>query len=146
VSRFARLANERFYIKQQWRYPRTHSFSPYENVRLETPPLILTQRLDPVTPLVSAISARDAFLGSKMVTINGYGHCSIALPSLCTARMLREYLRDGRLPEKDEECEVDGPLFVEQGKKDEKIPRGIQDDENKLGIYLAMRDFLSAWI
>ncbi|KAG9250989.1 Alpha/Beta hydrolase protein [Emericellopsis atlantica] len=142
VSMFARLANERFYIKQQWKIPRTHSFSPYQDVKLETPPLIFTQRYDAVTPVVSAISARDAFPGSRMVTINGYGHCSIALPSLCSARILREYLNKGKLPEDHEECEVDGPIFVKKGEEDDRIPKHVWDDEEKRSTYMAMRDFI----
>ncbi|KAI6780242.1 uncharacterized protein J7T54_003021 [Emericellopsis cladophorae] len=141
-SRFARLANERFYIKQQWKIPRTHPFSPYQGVKLETPPLILTQRYDAVTPVVSAISARDAFPGSRMVIINGYGHCSTALPSLCSARILRTYLNEGRLPETHEECEVDGPIFVRKGDEDDKIPKYVWEDEEKRKTYMAMRDFM----
>lgn len=140
-SRFAPTLNERFYIKQQWRFPR-HNFYPKGPVKLSTPLLILTQNYDPVTPAVSALSAKEAFPGSKIVKMNGYGHCSIAHPSSCYVGYVRKFLYQGELPAEDVTCEVDGPfIFNPENPGDESVPEDIRGDEDKLRLFEAQRYF-----
>ncbi|KAM5349726.1 hypothetical protein ACJ41O_006231 [Fusarium nematophilum] len=101
-----------FFAKQQWQIPRTHSYVPQTGVETAHPLLILTTTYDPVCPLISARSARASFKGSKIVEVQGYGHCSIAAPSLCLVKHARNFLYHGILPTDDTKCEVDGPYFV----------------------------------
>lgn len=101
-----------FFAKQQWRIPKTHNYVPRTGVQTAHPLLILTTTYDPVCPLVSARSARDAFEGSRIVEVEGYGHCSVAVPSLCIAKHVRDFLYHGTLPENDTKCEVDEPYFL----------------------------------
>lgn len=77
------------------------------------PLLILSTTYDPVCPLISARSAQEAFEGSQIVEVKGYGHRSISVTSSCTAKIIREFLYKGSLPEVYTECEVDSPYFKE---------------------------------
>ncbi|KAJ3535911.1 hypothetical protein NM208_g6938 [Fusarium decemcellulare] len=101
-----------FFAKQQWKIPKTHDYVPRHGVETAHPLLILTTTYDPVCPLVSAKSARAAFEGSRLVEVKGYGHCSIAAPSLCLVKHARDFLYNGILPANDTKCEVDGPYYV----------------------------------
>lgn len=85
--------------------------------------MFIGNTLDPVTPLQDAKTMAKAFGGSLLVH-DGYGHSSIAhvgaghrralsdssdllvKPSLCTAKAIRSYFRDGQLPRKDAVCHV----------------------------------------
>ncbi|GJN91103.1 hypothetical protein Rhopal_004120-T1 [Rhodotorula paludigena] len=78
------------------------------------PIVFLSQHADPVTPLMAARKMQAGF-GNESATLlvqNGFGHCSMAHPSLCTAKKLRAYFVDGVVPAYDTRCEVDdGFLF-----------------------------------
>ncbi|KXX80382.1 Carboxylesterase B [Madurella mycetomatis] len=101
-----------FFAKQAWTIPRTHPYVPQRRVKTAHPLLILSTTYDPVCPLVSARSANDVFEGSRIVEVKGYGHCSLALPSMCVTQHVREYLTEGKLPSENVQCEPDGkPYF-----------------------------------
>jgi hypothetical protein len=38
-------------------------------------------------------------------------HASLAQPSACTIRAIREYFATGKMPEKGQVCKTDAPLF-----------------------------------
>ncbi|KAH8885589.1 alpha/beta-hydrolase [Thozetella sp. PMI_491] len=120
IDEFAFSDNEwpTYFAKQRWRIPKTHTYVPRRGVQTAHPLLVLSTTFDPICPLVSARSALSAFEGSRLVEVKGYGHCSIAMPSLCVARHVRAFFYNGTLPEQDVQCEVDGPYFVkpEDGK------------------------------
>lgn len=116
-SVFAPFEASDFYIKSQWLIPKTHTFSPSKSVKTLHPLLIMSNTYDPVCPLVSAESARDMFEGSRLVEVKGYGHCTIALTSMCAARHVRDFLSTGKLPENDTQCEVDGSYFIRPEEK-----------------------------
>ena len=146
TSPFASSIHERYYIKQQWRLPRTHSFDPLKASadKATLPPmLILSQRVDPVTPLVSARRARETFPRSRLVEIQGYGHCSIASPSECAIKHVRTFLDDGVLPAEDVECEVDGAAFTIPGREEEQILRSsLRENPESLQLHRAQREFV----
>ncbi|KAF4997427.1 hypothetical protein FGRMN_3791 [Fusarium graminum] len=101
---------------QQWRIPKTHNYVPRKGVETAHPLLILTTSYDPVCPLVSARSALGAFEDSRLVEVKGYGHCSVAVPSLCLAKHVRGFLYNGTLPANNEtQCDVDEPYFKAKG-------------------------------
>ena len=118
TTSFAAFENTGFYERRAWDVPHTHSFVPTGGVQTAHPLLILSTTYDPVCPLISARAARDAFEGSRVVEVKGYGHCSIAMPSLCMAKHLRNFLNDGELPSEDSRCERDGLYYP---KLEEKI-------------------------
>jgi pimeloyl-ACP methyl ester carboxylesterase len=112
-SMFAEAEFEFYFSKAAWSIPRTHNYVPKRNVTTAHPLLLLTTTYDPVCPLVSARSANEAFEGSRIVEVKGYGHCSVAVPSTCIARHVREFLYEGRLPDENVQCEADGnPYFA----------------------------------
>ena len=85
---------------------------PSINVSTAHPLLILSTTYDPICPLVSAKAARRTFHNSRLIEVKGYGHCSIAMPSMCLAKRVRAFLHDGELPDSDIQCEVDAPPFA----------------------------------
>lgn len=101
-----------YYTRSQWLMTKRHSYKPQRSVRTKHPLLILSQSFDPICPLESARVARSIFEGSRIVEIKGYGHCSTATQSSCTAKHVRDFLDKGILPSEDVECEVDGPYFI----------------------------------
>lgn len=60
---------------------------------------MLSTTYDPVCPLASAKKAHDNFAGASMVVQKSYGHCSVSMLSLCTAKHVRRYFTEGVLPE-----------------------------------------------
>ncbi|KAK0624930.1 Alpha/Beta hydrolase protein [Bombardia bombarda] len=128
-----------YFAKQAWPIPRSHGFVPQNGVQTVHPLLILSTTYDPVCPLVSARSAHKAFEGSKLVEVKGYGHCSLAVPSVCIARYVREFLYEGRLPEEDHvQCEVDGePYFVKPDEGGKVVPTVVFEGEEERRIHLA---------
>lgn len=76
------------------------------------------------------------FLGAKVLHQKSAGHCSLAAASLCTARVVRDYFRNGTLPEEGKECEVEsrmfgGPVDAEAtsqlGEEDEVLMRAMKE-------------------
>jgi len=96
TSLFGPTENGAYYQRQQWIVPRTHNFSQPESVETLNPLLILSTTYDPICPLVSAQSANGAFKDSKIVEVEGYGHCSVAVASTCLAQHVREFLYKGQ--------------------------------------------------
>lgn len=101
-----------YYAKQQWLYPRAHSYKPRKKVKTAEPLLILSTTFDPICPLKSAQSASEVFVGSKLVEVQGYGHCSMAVTSMCARRYVRDFLVEGKLPGKHALCKVDSQYFI----------------------------------
>ncbi|PHH84796.1 hypothetical protein CDD83_1390 [Cordyceps sp. RAO-2017] len=135
--------NREYYAKQQWSIPKGHDFVPRRGVRLAHPMLVISTTYDPVCPLQSAKAARDAFDGSRLVEIRGYGHCSLALPSLCMAKHLRAYLGDdGTLPAHHTMCEADRPYFSGGGpggrsRKRSVVAQHLADVEEEAKVHAA---------
>lgn len=132
-SMFSATKYDSYFKRRAWPLARTHHHNPVRHgpaVKTSHPLLILSTTYDPICPLISAKSAQESFQGSKLVEVQGYGHCSVAVPSMCLARLVREFLYDGKLPEKEHtRCEVDGePYFVKP--KDSKA----EDDEKTVAI------------
>jgi hypothetical protein len=97
---------------QQWTIPKRYTYVPKKRIETAHPLLILSRTYDPVCPLIAARTATEAYVGSRIVEVEGYGHCSMAVPSACLAKHVRAFLYDGILPEGYTKCEVDCPYFV----------------------------------
>ncbi|EAQ83632.1 hypothetical protein CHGG_10036 [Chaetomium globosum CBS 148.51] len=112
LSLFTDIQYDYYFSKQAWAIPHTHTFVPKKKVKTAHPLLLLSTTWDPVCPMVSAKGANEVFEGSQIVEVKGYGHCTMALPSLCVAHHVRNFLYDGKLPEGPVQCEADGkPYF-----------------------------------
>jgi len=136
-SIFAAVQNSGFYVMQQWAVPRTHSYVPKTGVKTAHPLLILSTTYDPVCPLVSARSANAAFQDSKIVEVLGYGHCSVAVTSMCLARHVRAFLYEGTLPEAHTQCEVDSPYFVAPEEDGKVSAQMVFKDAQEQRIHIA---------
>lgn len=91
------------YTRASWSLPKGHDFHPryypvYPRFRTAEPILVLSTSFDPVCPLVSAKKAWNSFEGAGFVEQKSYGHCSISMPSLCTAKHVKAYFSEGLLP------------------------------------------------
>lgn len=86
--------------------------------KINFPVLCFSMSADPVTPLSAAKSMSRGF-GNESATLviqNGFGHCSIAHPSLCSAKIARAYFLEGVVPEYGTMCDADpGFLFLHPG-------------------------------
>lgn len=147
-SMFSETMLDRYFVKQAWAVPRGHDYVPKKGVETTHPLLLLSTTYDPVCPLVSARSAYDAFVGSRIVEVKGYGHCSLALPSLCLARHVREFLEEGKLPQDNVQCEVDGRPYFAKPDEGIKALAGVDlltEEEKK--IHLAQLDLArDSWV
>jgi hypothetical protein len=81
--------------------------------KLSTPILFMGNKLDPMTSINIAKKVAEDFPGSVVLEQNVRGHCALgnAVPSPCTLRYLRSYLKDGSLPETGTVCGKDCNLF-----------------------------------
>jgi hypothetical protein len=94
-----------------------------------------------VCPLISARKALDSFEGAGFVEQKSYGHGTISMASLCTAKHLQRYYSDGILPEAGATCGIDVEYFP--GKSD-AVKVLTQEDAELLGALqeLALVDIL----
>ncbi|KAM0755476.1 alpha/beta-hydrolase [Meredithblackwellia eburnea MCA 4105] len=80
------------------------------------PVLFVGMTADPATPLSAAQSMSQGF-GAESASLliqNGYGHCSIAQPSHCTGKAIRQYFLEGLVPEYGTICDSDpGYIYPE---------------------------------
>ncbi|KAI0786684.1 TAP-like protein-domain-containing protein [Abortiporus biennis] len=99
--------------------PPPEKFSGPWNHTLRNPLLVVSNMADPVTPISSGKLVVD-LLGnsSRLLVQNSPGHCSLALPSLCTSSYLRSYFINGTLPPEGTVCEVDVSPFPDPASAD----------------------------
>ncbi|KAF4552664.1 Hypothetical protein D9617_9g024530 [Elsinoe fawcettii] len=74
--------------------------------------LFVNNRLDPITPITSAVRAQTLFEGSALLVGEGFGHSVLSDPSQCTYAALREYFVNGVLPAEGATCEPDARPFA----------------------------------
>ncbi|KAJ5493895.1 Alpha/beta hydrolase fold-1 [Penicillium fimorum] len=145
TSLFGALFLTIFYQKQQWRVPRTHLYVPRQGVETAHPLLIMSTTYDPVCPLVSARVANEAFAGSRVVEIEGYGHCSVTLSSVCAAKHLRAFLYEGKLPGEYTRCKVDSAYFVSHDETGRTAAQTYFEDPEDQKIHLAQLELMAGW-
>ncbi|KAI4861219.1 alpha/beta-hydrolase [Hypoxylon rubiginosum] len=96
---------------QQWKIEPKERYTGDFNVKTKSPVLFIGNTFDGLTPLVSAKNVSSTFEGSALLTVNGYGHSSLAVPSACTLRTTSAYWSNGTLPAEGMVCEAHFPLF-----------------------------------
>lgn len=127
---FATSQHRTYTAKQKWAIHRTHNYVPRKGIKTAHPLLVLSTTYDPVCPLAAAKLARDTFEGSRLVELNAYGHCSLAMPSLCIAKHVRDFFEDGTLPDGEVKCEISGPYFGGDDKSRSLLERrSVSDDD-----------------
>ncbi|KAK3385679.1 Alpha/Beta hydrolase protein [Podospora didyma] len=150
-SSFAGTSYDFYFAKQAWPIEKTHGYVPRRGVQTAHPLLILTTTYDPVCPLVSAKSAYASFEDSRIVEVLGYGHCSVAVPSVCLAKHVRNFFYEGLVPDAAHtRCEVDGePYFVKPAvAADGKVCATVLfDDPEEQEIHLAQLELArDSWL
>lgn len=144
-SLFSPAQSQKYYQRQQWAVPKTHSYVPLKGVKTAHPLLILSTTYDPVCPLVAARSANEAFEGSQIVEVQGYGHCSVAVPSVCIAKHVRRFLYEGTLPDTYTQCEVDAPYFGRSDASGQVSAHRHFEDAEEAQIHLAQVQLARDW-
>lgn len=79
----------------RWDDNPAHKPSP---INTSFPILFLSNNLDPVTPLHSALKMTRKFSTASIVEQKAMGHCTLSCVSLCTINHIRAYLDKGILP------------------------------------------------
>ncbi|KAF4596829.1 hypothetical protein EYR40_007482 [Pleurotus pulmonarius] len=99
------------------------------------PILWIGNTADPVTPIASAHKMAQGYPGSVVLTQDSSGHSSIAAPSTCTTRYVRDYFVNGTMPAEGIVCPVLAPVFSGQpssngtGVNGPRIPREVANKE-----------------
>ncbi|MCJ1313464.1 hypothetical protein MMC25_007142 [Agyrium rufum] len=98
-----------FSVPAKWRFP-----GPF-GAKTAHPMLFASQTLDPVTSLRNAVHAsEELFPGSSVLEVQGMGHCTLAMPSTCSAKIIRNFFQTGLLPEGRTVCPVDVLPFQQE--------------------------------
>ncbi|KAI0356986.1 hypothetical protein OH77DRAFT_1534392 [Trametes cingulata] len=94
--------------------PPERFLGPWNNT-LRNPILIISNTADPATPLVNGKLVHET-LGnsSRLLVQDSPGHCSLALPSLCTIKAMRAFFANGTLPQEGTVCSVDASPFPQR--------------------------------
>ncbi|KAG5653159.1 hypothetical protein H0H81_002001 [Sphagnurus paluster] len=93
------------------------------------PLLIVGNTADPLTPLWAAKKTAQDFSGAVVLTQDSPGHCSIAAPSVCTQKYIREYFANGTLPPNGTVCSVPGSPFDEPETLKSKSSTGVDAED-----------------
>ena len=106
-----RLSCTGYNLRPKWRFP-----GPY-GATTAHPILFASQTLDPVTPLRNAVGAVDLFPGAGLLHVDGMGHCTLAMPSVCGAKVIRKYFQTGEIEGgKGTKCPIDKGGFDVEAK------------------------------
>ncbi|CAE6412192.1 unnamed protein product [Rhizoctonia solani] len=84
---------------------------PWKGLKTRFPILFVSLDADPVTPLATAIKMNNVFESSSLLVQQGFGHCSNAHPSLCTAKHIENYFVNGTVPPNGTHCTPE-PGFI----------------------------------
>jgi hypothetical protein len=101
---------------------------------ISTPILFVGNIADNITPLRNAYESVEGFPGSVVLEQNSYGHTRLSMPSRCTAKSIRAYFQEGRMPEKETFCEGDlvpfqplnGTAWADMGSEDAELDEALK--------------------
>ncbi|KAI1653441.1 alpha/beta-hydrolase [Daldinia decipiens] len=89
----------------QWKIEPKERYMGDFNVKTKNPVLFIGNTFDGLTSLASARNISSTFEASALLTIDGYGHSSLAAPSACTIRATSAYWANGTLPSEGKVCD-----------------------------------------
>ncbi|CZR59458.1 uncharacterized protein PAC_09350 [Phialocephala subalpina] len=137
------------YQRASWSIKTSHKFHPhyypeFPRVKTAYPVLVISTTYDPVCPLISAKKAHNSFEGAGFIEQKSYGHCSLSMPSLCTAKHVRSYLYDGKLPDASTTCEINGEYFPDPNKSSVLGEKILSQEDAKL--LASLQELASAYL
>lgn len=86
-----------------------------------TPVLLSSTTFDPATPVQGAQALRDELPGSRLLTVQGWGHTTLGL-SACATQVQTDYLLTGQVPPQDVACTQDVTPFAATGLRSQAAP------------------------
>ncbi|KAI3332448.1 hypothetical protein HD806DRAFT_480591 [Xylariaceae sp. AK1471] len=96
----------------QWKLePRSRYIGGFKRVMPRKPLLVIGNTYDSATSFQSAKNLSETIKGSVLLEQGGFGHSSIQQPSLCTARAIQSFFRNGSLPKPNTVCAPVDPPF-----------------------------------
>ncbi|KAH9851186.1 alpha/beta-hydrolase [Lenzites betulinus] len=106
-----------FYACPFWPVRAVERYQGPFNKTLANPIMVVSNTLDPVTPLAGAKAVVDLLGNSaRLVQQHGFGHTSTAEPSQCLNQVMFAYMTNNTLPEDNETiCEVDADFEIFPG-------------------------------
>ncbi|KAF8522995.1 TAP-like protein-domain-containing protein [Gautieria morchelliformis] len=108
-KRFASLELD---MCHHWTPRETERFTGPFNSSLSNQVLIIGNTADPITPVANAKAVNQLLQNdSRLLIQDGSGHCSTAMASLCTGKIIQNYLFEGRLPPNGMVCPTNETLF-----------------------------------
>ncbi|KAK1825950.1 Alpha/Beta hydrolase protein [Podospora conica] len=81
-------------------FPAKSTFRKQDSKQVKTnhPLLFMSMTHDPVTPLLAAVKMALNFEDAGLLEVKSVGHATIKAASRCSAKIVREYINDGKLP------------------------------------------------
>jgi pimeloyl-ACP methyl ester carboxylesterase len=77
----------------------------------QNPILIVNTRFDPATPLQDAEAAAGQLGDAQVLTVDGYGHTSLNVPSACASAAMAHYFVTMEMPPRGATCPPDAQPF-----------------------------------
>ncbi|MFJ3977775.1 alpha/beta fold hydrolase [Streptomyces sp. NPDC090021] len=94
-----------------WSVKAAHPYSGPWDRAMATPALVVGNTFDPATPYDSSLKTAQELSGSRLLTVDGYGHTELLNPSTCAQGHISAYLMSGALPPEGARCAQDGSPF-----------------------------------
>lgn len=107
------VGNNLVYPCARWPYHAKGAYegSWHETIKTRNPLLYVGNTYDPVSPLRNAYNGSQIFEGAGVLEHGGVGHGFLNHASLCTAKAVRAYFQEGKLPTKGVVCAPDYDAF-----------------------------------
>ncbi|GJJ11445.1 hypothetical protein Clacol_005678 [Clathrus columnatus] len=130
---------------QYWPVTPPERFRGPWNHTLRNPILVISNELDPITPLDSGRWIRGQLGDSaRLVIREGPGHTSITLPSICVGKTIKKYFLKGVLPPDEYFCPVDASIFL-SGESPIRNRSLSDDDKYLLDKLYDLCEYLTRW-
>jgi len=76
------------------------------------PILVVGNTFDPETPYEGAVAMANELASARLLTVDGYGHTALLIPSSCASTYESRYLVEGTLPPPGTVCRQDKQPFT----------------------------------
>ncbi|KAK1758989.1 hypothetical protein QBC47DRAFT_436436 [Echria macrotheca] len=94
----------------QWPWHARETYSGDFRIRTKNPILVASNLRDSHTPLKSALNVSAGFEGSGLLQVNGTGHATLNVPSVCGFLATVAYWVNGTLPKLGQVCQAPHPF------------------------------------